>query len=69
MVGTRHLRYGARYVRTGIDIEPVKEPHFTWRKINVKNADVLDALQEITGQDLGYNKRAWAAWWQSQSGY
>ena len=36
-------------------------------KGDVKNAEVLAALKKITGQDFGYNKRAWEVWWQTQA--
>ena len=36
-------------------------------KGDVKNAEVLEALKKITGQDFGYNKRTWEAWWQTQA--
>jgi len=35
----------------------------------VANPEVLDALKKITGQDFGFDKRAWAAWWKTQSDY
>lgn len=36
-------------------------------KGDVRNAEVLEALKKITGQDFGYNKRAWEVWWQTQA--
>lgn len=38
------------------------------RKEWVANPEVLDALKKITGQDFGFDKRAWAAWWRTQGG-
>jgi len=36
-------------------------------KADVKNAEVLDALKKLTGQDFGYNKRSWEVWYQTQA--
>jgi len=61
---TGQLPYGA------IVIPPATQPRTTRTvtiKGDVKNAEVLAALKKITGQDFGYNKRAWEAWWQTQA--
>jgi len=34
----------------------------------IKNRDVLAALESITGQNLGYNERDWQVWWSIQQG-
>lgn len=36
-------------------------------KADLKNEQVLSALQKITGQDFGYNKRDWQVWWATRS--
>jgi hypothetical protein len=65
LAATGQLPYGAIVVPSGFEIPQPK------RKItikgDVKNADVLAALKKITGQDFGYNKRAWESWWQTQA--
>jgi hypothetical protein len=35
-------------------------------KQNHQNAEVLDALRKLSGQDFGYDKRTWKLWWASQ---
>ena len=64
LAATGQLPYGA------IVIPPANQPRTTRTvtiKAEVKNAEVLAALKKITGQDFGYNKRAWEAWWQTQA--
>lgn len=61
---TGQLPYGA------IVIPPATQARTTRTvtiKGDVKNAEVLAALKRITGQDFGYNKRAWEIWWQTQA--
>ena len=61
---TGQLPYGAVVVPNGL------EPRITRTvtiKGDVKNSAVLEALKKITGQDFGYNKRAWETWWQTQA--
>ncbi|MCA8995338.1 MAG: HEAT repeat domain-containing protein [Planctomycetaceae bacterium] len=37
-------------------------------RVTVKNTDVLGALQKLTGQDFGYDERAWLQWWTVKKG-
>lgn len=35
-------------------------------RVNQKNPEALAALQEITGENFGYNERTWKLWWVSE---
>jgi hypothetical protein len=61
---TGQLPYGAIVVPSGLQQRLTRTVTI---KGDVKNAEVLDALKTITGQDFGYNKRDWEAWWQLQA--
>lgn len=37
-------------------------------KVDIKNAEVLVALQRLTGENYGYNVRDWELWWSLKSG-
>jgi hypothetical protein len=65
LAATGQLPYGAIIVPSGFEA-PRPKTKITI-KGDVKNADVLAALKKITGQDFGYNKRQWEAWWQTQA--
>ncbi|MBL8851350.1 MAG: HEAT repeat domain-containing protein, partial [Planctomycetaceae bacterium] len=63
LAATGQLPYGA------IILQP-NQPRTTrvvTIKGDVKNADVLEALKKLTGQDFGYNKRQWEVWYQTQA--
>lgn len=62
---TGQLPYGAIVVPSGL--EQRLPNRVVTIKGDVKNAEVLAALKQITGQDFGYNKRAWETWWQTQA--
>jgi hypothetical protein len=62
---TGQLPYGAIIVPNGL--EAPRPKRVITIKGDVKNAEVLAALKKITGQDFGYNKRAWETWWQTQA--
>jgi hypothetical protein len=44
----------------GMNQKPKLIPH------DLQNADVLNALKAITGEDFGYDQRAWATWYRNQ---
>lgn len=61
---TGQLPYGA------IILPPRFQPRTTrivTIKGDVKNEEVLAALKKLTGEDFGYNRRAWEVWWQTKA--
>lgn len=67
--GARHLPYGAVYVRNGFNPPPTIEMRRPCSRSDFKNAAVRDALKEILGQDFGYDRRRWTAWWRAVAPY
>lgn len=69
MRGTEHLQYGAIYVNNGLQPIPQFVKGQACHKKNIANETVLEALTKITGEDFGFDKRAWTNWWKGQDKY
>ncbi|MFO1093860.1 MAG: hypothetical protein U0992_11195 [Planctomycetaceae bacterium] len=62
--------YAVIYLPPGSEPDPHIGAHYHPCQTEcVANPEVLDALKKITGQDFGFDKRAWAAWWREQGNY
>ncbi len=65
MARTGQLPYGAIVVPHSATPQLTKT---TTVKVDLKNPNVLTALEALTRQNLGYNERDWQLWWSLQKG-
>jgi HEAT repeat protein len=49
-------------------IEVLNHNYSQYDLVFVVGPDALEALQRITGKDLGMNQKAWREWWSATSG-
>ncbi len=56
----------------GVKILPSQSTPMVMRQVtiseDVKNPDVLAALEKLTGKDFGFNERDWHVWWATTKG-
>ncbi|HWL07930.1 MAG TPA: HEAT repeat domain-containing protein [Planctomicrobium sp.] len=56
----------------GVNVSQSPSPPMVMRPVTiveeVKNPDVLTALEKLTGQDFGFNERNWHLWWAANKG-
>lgn len=54
----------------GVQVLPPSGETHTWRTYKIQaqmqNADVLAALESVTGQHFGYDERTWKLWWAAE---
>ena len=56
------------YLTTGavLDVNAVVQPWNEYVWVTVRHASVLDSLRRLTGQDFGWDQRAWQRWYYHQ---